>query len=126
MLRAVKIGNYRVLRELPLILDPLTVLVGPNGAGKSTVLRALSFLLGERWPSLSQLEVPADFYGLDASQPLTIEAYFSPSLAYEDAMGTRHEVHRLRFTCQPYKRKSGDKLPGDLRGYVRAPRQRRK
>lgn len=115
MLRAVKIGNYRVLRELPLVLDPLTVLVGPNGAGKSTVLRALTFLLGERWPSLSQLDIPADFHGLDASQPLTIEAYFSPPLEYEDAMGTKHGVHRLRFTCQPYKRKTGDKSPGDLR-----------
>ena len=115
MLRGVKIQNYRAIGDLALGFDPLTVLVGPNGSGKSTVLRALSFLLGDRWPSLNQLDMPGDFYGLDASRPLSIEAHFDPPLIYEDAKDDAHEVAVLRFTCAPYKRKTGDKLPGDLR-----------
>jgi energy-coupling factor transporter ATP-binding protein EcfA2 len=115
MLRGVRIHNYRAIVQLSLGFDSLTALVGPNGAGKSTVLRALNFLLGDRWPSLSQLDIPGDYYGLDASQPLRIEAHFDPALVYADAKGDVHEVSILRFETAPYKKKTGDKLPGDLR-----------
>ena len=97
----------------------MTVLVGSNGAGKSTVLDAIDFLLGEHWPSLSQLEVPGDFTGLDNSRSLCIQAWFDPVLTYDDAMNVSHEVGAIEFACQPYVRRTGNKVPGDLRDTVR-------
>lgn len=111
--------NFRTLDSLELPLSPLTTLVGPNGAGKSTVLRALDFLLGERWPSLSQLDIPLDFTGCDNTTELAIQAWFEPPLSYDDVQGTAHAVGAIEFRCAPYKKRTGSKLPGDLRDIAR-------
>ncbi len=37
-LQSVRLIDYRSIRDLELVLEPLTVLVGPNGAGKSNIL----------------------------------------------------------------------------------------
>ncbi len=41
---SLRVKNYRVLRDIELRLEPLTVLVGPNGSGKSTVFDLFAFL----------------------------------------------------------------------------------
>lgn len=115
MLSRLVCQNYRALNDFEIEFDPLTVLVGPNGAGKSTVLRAVDFILGTRWPAVSQMDVPNDFTNLDNSQSLRIQAFFEPTLTHEDALNKIHDVGSIQFTCQPYKRKTGDKVPGDLR-----------
>jgi predicted ATP-dependent endonuclease of OLD family len=84
--------NFRTLEEFELDLSEYTMLVGPNGSGKSTTLKALDFLLGDRWPSLSQLDIPGDFTDCDNTRPLMVQAWFDPPLAYEDAMRKVHEV----------------------------------
>lgn len=119
MLKKLVCRNYRSLEDFELELSPMTVLVGSNGAGKSTVLDAIDLLLGERWPSLAQLEGPGDFTALDNSRALCIQAWFDPVLKYEDAMGTSHDIGAIEFACMPYVRRSGNKVPGDLRDVVR-------
>jgi putative ATP-dependent endonuclease of the OLD family len=119
MLKRLVCTNYRSLETFELDLSPMTVLVGANGVGKSTVLSAIEFLLGDRWPSLSQLEVPGDFTALDNSRPLSIQAWFDPVLIYEDAMGTSHDIGAIEFECKPYVRRTGTKVPGDLRDIAR-------
>lgn len=119
MLRRLVCTNYRSLESFELDFSLMTVLVGSNGVGKSTVLSAIDFLLGDRWPSLAQLDIPNDFTALDNTRPLGIQAWFDPFLNFEDAMGTRHNIAAIEFACQPYLRRTGDKVPGDLREICR-------
>lgn len=116
MIRRVHFQNYRALVDVTIDLDGLTVLVGPNGAGKTTILRALTFLLAGAWgPSVSRLTVPEDYTNLDASLPMWIQADYEPLLSHTDAIGNDHEIKSISFRCQPYKRATGDNVPGDLR-----------
>lgn len=121
MLTKLVCENYRGLEAFEITFSPLTTLVGPNGSGKSTVLQALDFLLGERWTSLSQMDIPGDFTALDNTRSMMIQAWFDPCLEYEDAMGTSHQIGAIEYRCQPYKRRSGSNLPGDLRDLYRPP-----
>jgi len=71
--RAVRIENFRSIRDLACDFDAVTSLIGPNGAGKSNVLRALDwFFNGERGalgpedlhkgaPEGSRIRVQVDF-----------------------------------------------------------------
>lgn len=43
-LTRLRVKNFRSIRELDILIGPLTVLVGPNGSGKSNVLDALRFM----------------------------------------------------------------------------------
>lgn len=49
MLAKLVARNYRSLELAQIDLAPLTALVGPNGAGKSAILRALDFVMGQRY-----------------------------------------------------------------------------
>jgi predicted ATPase len=42
MIESLSIRNFKVLREVDLKLQPLTVIVGPNASGKSSILHAIS------------------------------------------------------------------------------------
>lgn len=44
MIKRVKICDFKSIRELELVLDPVTVLVGRSGTGKSNTVQALRFL----------------------------------------------------------------------------------
>ena len=44
MIRRVFIKGYKSLRDVDLILSPLTVIIGPNASGKSNLLDALGLL----------------------------------------------------------------------------------
>ena len=43
-LKSIQIKNYRNLRDVKLLLKPLTIIVGPNASGKSNILNALYFV----------------------------------------------------------------------------------
>ena len=45
MIETITIKNYKVLKDVSIPVQPLTVLVGPNGVGKSTVLEAVERML---------------------------------------------------------------------------------
>jgi putative ATP-dependent endonuclease of the OLD family len=54
-IKTVRIQNYRSIQDWVEIAVPRTsgaplVLIGENNAGKSNILRAISLVLGERWP----------------------------------------------------------------------------
>lgn len=44
MIQSLSIQNFKVLREVDVPLQPLTVIVGPNASGKSSILQAISLL----------------------------------------------------------------------------------
>ena len=44
MLTRLRVKNFRLLRDVTIDMNDLTVLIGPNSAGKSTILEVLDFL----------------------------------------------------------------------------------
>ena len=46
MIQTLSIRNFKVLREVDVILQPLTVVVGPNASGKTSILQALAIISG--------------------------------------------------------------------------------
>ena len=103
MLTRLKIQNYRCLEDVDIPFNSLTVLVGPNGSGKTSVLRALSCLFGEAWPSLRSFRIPQDFTQFDTRRPIEITGWFEPAYIHEDALKKKHEIVALRLSCKPYK-----------------------
>ena len=59
-LEEVHIKNFLSLRDVPLLLKPLTVLVGPNASGKSNVLSALNLfnkmIVAEKLPPVEFIQ----------------------------------------------------------------------
>jgi AAA ATPase-like protein len=55
--KGVRINNFRSLKSIDITLSPgLNVLVGKNNAGKSNIIRALDYVLGEKWPTYRDFE----------------------------------------------------------------------
>lgn len=103
MLTRLKVQNYRCLEDVDIPFNSLTALVGPNGSGKTSVLRALSCLFGEAWPSLRSFRIPQDFTQFDTRRPIEITGWFEPAYIHEDALKKKHEIVALRLSCKPYK-----------------------
>ena len=61
MIESLSIRNFKVLREVDVQLQPLTVIVGPNSSGKSSVLHALKHLTQLREIVLSSQKQPGPF-----------------------------------------------------------------
>jgi putative ATP-dependent endonuclease of the OLD family len=114
MLTRLKIQNYRCLENIDLPFSPLTALVGPNGSGKTSVLRALSCLFGEAWPSLRSFRIPQDFTDFDTRRPVEITGWFNPPYVHEDALKKKHEILAVRLSCRPYKTSGRWGEAGDL------------
>ncbi|WP_030014516.1 ATP-dependent nuclease [Curtobacterium sp. S6] len=73
-IRQFSIENFRGIKKLDWILpvgQRLITLIGPGDSGKSSILEAIYLLLGDRW-SVSFSDV--DFYGVDPSDPIRIQA----------------------------------------------------
>jgi putative ATP-dependent endonuclease of OLD family len=73
-IRQLNVENFRGIKKLDWTLPAgqrLITLIGPGDSGKSTILEAIYLLLGDRW-SVSFSDV--DFYGVDPSEPIRIEA----------------------------------------------------
>lgn len=76
-IQAVRIKNFRTLKDVTIPFDSVTTFIGPNGAGKSTVLRALDWFFNGKPGSLTEkdcsfgatdedIEVQVTFYDLTA------------------------------------------------------------
>lgn len=53
-IQAVRIKNFRTLKDVTIPFDSVTTFIGPNGAGKSTVLRALDWYFNGKPGSLTE------------------------------------------------------------------------
>jgi len=53
-IQAIRIKNFRTLKDLTIPFDSVTTFIGPNGAGKSTVLRALDWFFNGKLGSLTE------------------------------------------------------------------------
>lgn len=74
IIRQLSVENFRGIKMLSWTLpvgQRLITLIGPGDSGKSTIIEAIHLLLGDRW-SVSFSDV--DFYGVDPSEPIRIEA----------------------------------------------------
>ena len=114
MLTQLTIENFRSLESIDVPLAPLTAFVGPNGAGKTSILRSLSYLFGEAWPSMRTFRVPQDFTQFETSRAIQITGRFDPPFVHQDTLDKEYEIVALRLTCQPYKRKAKRGNVGDL------------
>nr|MBI4156306.1 AAA family ATPase [Candidatus Woesearchaeota archaeon] len=76
----VLIKNYRSIKKLEINFKNLFGLIGANSAGKSNILRAINFVLGERYPMPYSLS-SKDFFNEDISNNITIEIHFDEKFA---------------------------------------------
>jgi putative ATP-dependent endonuclease of OLD family len=113
-LTKVRIQNFRSIRDLTIYPRSLCALVGSNNSGKSNIIRAINFILGERWPSVKSLD-DYDFYGLSTEIDLTITAWFDSPLEVRGDVGEPVEFSGVSFRVSRYKRRSGTHDRGDLR-----------
>ena len=79
MIRRVFIKGYKSLRDVDLILSPLTVIIGPNASGKSNLLDALGLL--SRIVTGSTIKA-----AFDEHRGLPLEAFFVPPGGLEELL----------------------------------------
>jgi len=80
MIEKLIIENFRSIKDREIKLGPMNAFIGPNNAGKSNIMRALTLVLGETYPSVRSFD-EKDFYNYDKSNPIKIEARFDSRLA---------------------------------------------
>jgi AAA15 family ATPase/GTPase len=58
MIQSLSIRNFKVLRDVDVNLQPLTVIVGPNASGKTSVLQALEIISARLNETFNTVSVP--------------------------------------------------------------------
>lgn len=107
--------NFRSLELVEVRLEPLTALVGPNGAGKSAILRAIDFVMGQRYPSVNALRIPHDFTkGEITEEGLLLRVRLGDPVLHHDRAGDDHSIYGFQVSAKPYKRRTGRSEAGDL------------
>ncbi|HJJ44873.1 MAG: AAA family ATPase [Methanocorpusculum sp.] len=72
----VSIRNFRSLKSVDIDFHPgKNVIIGKNNSGKSNVIKALNYVLGEKFPTYIQF-VKDDFYGTNTDEDLEYEKFF--------------------------------------------------
>ncbi|WP_157891468.1 ATP-dependent nuclease [Candidatus Mancarchaeum acidiphilum] len=90
------IENFRSVKNLDVKLDKINALIGPNNAGKSNVMKALSIVLGESWPS-SKIVDDNDYFDRDRRKPIKIQVMFDQHFV-DSRYGMK--VYGFGFECQ--------------------------
>ncbi len=109
----VQIQNFRSIKDETFDVDDLCALIGPNNAGKSNILNALSFLLGDTWPTTRPID-PADFYAY-SDKDLVITVWFDEEREVRGDVGDPVKFKGIQFKIDRYKVKHGKKQAGDLK-----------
>ncbi|MDL1890894.1 DUF2813 domain-containing protein [Nitrospirales bacterium NOB] len=109
----VQIQNFRSIKDETFDVDDLCALLGPNNAGKSNILNALSFLLGDTWPTTRPID-PADFYAY-SDKDLVITVWFDEEREVRGDVGDPVKFKGIQFKIDRYKVKHGKKQAGDLK-----------
>lgn len=113
-LKRVRIQNYRSIKMVDFVPTTLCALIGGNNSGKSNVLRAINFVLGDRWPGVSGIE-DRDFHGYDETKDIVISLWFDTARTVRGDIGDPMEFTGIQFTATRYKRASGRHSKGDLK-----------
>lgn len=92
----IHIENFRSVNNLDIKFDKINALIGPNNAGKSNIMKALSIVLGESWPS-SKIIDDKDYFNRDRGNPIKIQVMFDQCFA-DTKYGIK--VHGFGFECQ--------------------------
>jgi len=79
MIKKIRIQNFRSIKNLEIQLGKINAFIGPNNAGKSNIMKALSLILGETYPTVKSFD-DKDFYKYDKSNPILIEVFFDQPL----------------------------------------------
>ncbi|MEM0136012.1 MAG: AAA family ATPase [Thermoplasmatales archaeon] len=93
---SIHIENFRSVKSLDVKLDNINALIGPNNAGKSNVIKALSIVLGESWPSSKTID-DNDYFDRDRSKPLKIQVIFDQHVVDTKS---KKEVYGFGLECQ--------------------------
>jgi putative ATP-dependent endonuclease of OLD family len=109
----VVIDNFRSIKHLEFDPGPLCTLIGENNSGKSTIMRALSLVLGETWPTERAFD-ENDFHGNDTSKPIEITVFFDQSWD-ETRNGKPSKVAGFRLRCKAYQRPPKGRAVGELK-----------
>jgi len=72
MIESLSIRNFKVLREVDVKLQPLTVIVGPNASGKTSILQAIEFI--SKWGNSQAMSLSPDtFLSRNSTGPTSID-----------------------------------------------------
>jgi predicted ATP-dependent endonuclease of OLD family len=112
-LTRVRIQNYRSIKDATFHVPDLCALIGPNNSGKSNILNALSFVLGETWPTTRPID-PGDFYGY-SQDDLVVTVWFDTKREVRGDVGKPAEYCGIQFKIDRYKVNRGKKQAGDLK-----------
>lgn len=92
----IDIENFRSIEKLSVKLHRMNALIGPNNAGKSNIIKALSLVLGETYPSVRTFE-ENHFYGKDTNKAIKIDVIFNDFI-FEPR--SSNEVYGFRLECK--------------------------
>ena len=102
-LSAVRIQNFRSIRNLDVELPQVCALVGPNNAGKSNILMAISRVLERGWVRVSDFD-EQDVFGHDTGADVEIELTFEPGIPYRRFKAAAPvAISKLSFRLTRYK-----------------------
>lgn len=108
---AVRVQNYRSIRDETFGLGELTALVGPNGCGKSSALRAVKTFY-ETSPSLTV----DDYYNRDETLPVKIAITFVDMTTEENGLFAPY-THNNALTVTKIITTAGEKYHGSRKSH---------
>ncbi len=79
MIKRILIENFRSIKKLELDTKNLCALIGPNSTGKTNILKALTILLGEIYPTERAFSKD-DFFKRDINKTICIQVWFKNEL----------------------------------------------
>ncbi len=89
------IENFKSIRNLDMKFNKINAIVGPNNAGKSNIMRALSLVLGETWPTGRSIN-DNDYFNRDVKNTIKIEVMFDKPFLDEKS---QQQINGFRFEC---------------------------
>jgi putative ATP-dependent endonuclease of OLD family len=118
-IRSLKIHNFRSIRDLSMVCEPMQVLLGPNNHGKSNILAALEFALS----TAAKLSPEDLFRFAGEDRELWVELTFSGLSEQERSTFRTHLEPDGTFTVRRTARFQDDaKIETAYRGWSRTPK----